>query len=537
MRNFFLEQKVLETRLSSSRQLLISQEENLRSKDQQQKSLKGRLLSADLHVRDKEAKIASLNNLNGLLEEKMEQTDFSTTDAFQLINLPSLFCFKDLIASLKYEISKLEEDKKSLKETVSLFELERVKTDSLQRQTDDELLKYRSEITALHNKKEELSSRLKETEEQLAASQKCCSELEKSIREYRNTLQKMKKDAGAWKKQTSSGNREEDEMEKQHLIDRLQLDLEEALLKQKALVKEKESLKKELNTAKAHQNRSAQKITELQQTICTLSFENSQTKQRLAVLEKVSLENFRALFVGNRVTQKDGNVLGNVLHEELEQLRADKISYTSERHNLRKRIERAESERRELEAQRVRLERERAALKQHIEALEIEKQKSDTVTKQTNIERLALDKSLSAMEKENRELYKNCSQLQKQIAQLEKENGSYLLNDSANQRRHVESQLQRVTAEKQELERKLKQCEQLHTQSVKLLESKLNSLKKQLDVERKRRGISENHPVSDTQIQGELEARSSDVVERQDSKVLDESDENDPPVPKSYFKK
>ena len=29
-------------------------------------------------------------------------------------------------------------------------------------------------------------------------------------------------------------------MEKQHLIDRLQLDLEEALLKQKALVKEKE---------------------------------------------------------------------------------------------------------------------------------------------------------------------------------------------------------------------------------------------------------------------------------------------------------
>lgn len=57
------------------------------------------------------------------------------------------------------------------------------------------------------------------------------------------------------------------------------------------------------------------------------------------------------------------------MHEELEQLRADKISYTSERHNLRKRIERAESERRELEAQRVRLERERAALKQHIEAV------------------------------------------------------------------------------------------------------------------------------------------------------------------------
>lgn len=62
--------------------------------------------------------------------------------------------------------------------------------------------------------------------------------------------------------------------------------------------------RKELNTAKAHQNRSAQKITELQQTICTLSFENSQTKQRLAVLEKVSLENFRALFVGNRVVCK-----------------------------------------------------------------------------------------------------------------------------------------------------------------------------------------------------------------------------------------
>lgn len=443
-------QRALESRLASSRQLLVSQEENLRSKDQQQKTLKARLLSADLHTRDKDAKIASLN---------------------------------DVIAALKAEVSSLEEDKKELKETVVLFELERTKADSLQRQTDDELLKYRSEVTALHNKKQDLAYRLKETEEQLAASQKRCLELEKTVKECRDFIRDLKKDEGHWKKKANLlGRKEEEDIDKQQRIDHLQMDLEEALVKHKAALKEKDVLKKEFQDARSQQSRSAQKIADLQQTVCTLTLENNQLKQRLAVLEK---------------SQKDGRSLGSLLHDELQQLRADKLKSAAERQNLRRRIEKAESERRELEAQRVRLERERAALKQHIETLELEKQKTDAATKQTNIERLALDKSLSAMEKENRELYKNCAQLQKQVAQLESENGSQLLNENVAQRRVSEAQLQRVKVEKQELEQKLAQFEQMHAQSMKFLESKINVLTKQLEVERKRRHNCTNRPSVD----------------------------------------
>uniref|UniRef100_A0A0N5ANK6 Non-specific serine/threonine protein kinase n=1 Tax=Syphacia muris TaxID=451379 RepID=A0A0N5ANK6_9BILA len=153
-----------------------------------------------------------------------------------------------------------------------------------------------------------------------------------------------------------------------------------------------------------------------------------------------------SLSVSVAISQKDGRSLGNMLHNELEQLRAEKVSSASDKQNLRKKIERLESERRELEAQRVRLERERAALKQHIETLELEKQKSDAASKQTNMEKLALDKSLTAMEKENKELYKNCSQLQK-----------------------------------------ISQYDQAHSQSVKSLESKVSMLTKQLEIERKQR--------------------------------------------------
>ena len=57
------------------------------------------------------------------------------------------------------------------------------------------------------------------------------------------------------------------------------------------------------------------------------------------------------------------------MHEELEQLRAEKVTSAAEKQDLKRRIQKVEAERRELEAQRARLERERAALKQHIETV------------------------------------------------------------------------------------------------------------------------------------------------------------------------
>lgn len=52
------------------------------------------------------------------------------------------------------------------------------------------------------------------------------------------------------------------------------------------------------------------------------------------------------------------------------------------------------------------------------------------------------------MERENRELYRNCSQLQQQIAQLEIENGNRIMDITNRQREEQEKQVQRVRNEK-----------------------------------------------------------------------------------------
>lgn len=52
------------------------------------------------------------------------------------------------------------------------------------------------------------------------------------------------------------------------------------------------------------------------------------------------------------------------------------------------------------------------------------------------------------MERENKELYKNCAQLQQQIAQLEMENGNRILELTNKQREEQERQLIRMRQEK-----------------------------------------------------------------------------------------
>lgn len=92
--------------------------------------------------------------------------------------------------------------------------------------------------------------------------------------------------------------------------------------------------------------------------------------------------------------------------------------------------------------------REKQALLKKIEALENEKRRTDAAIRETALQREAIEKSLNAMERENRELYKNCAQLQQQIAQLEMENGNRILELTNKQREEQERQLARIRNEK-----------------------------------------------------------------------------------------
>jgi chromosome segregation ATPase len=92
--------------------------------------------------------------------------------------------------------------------------------------------------------------------------------------------------------------------------------------------------------------------------------------------------------------------------------------------------------------------REKQLMLKKIEALENDKRRTDAAIRETALQREAIEKSLNAMERENRELYKNCAQLQQQIAQLEMENGNRILELTNKQREEQERQLARIRNEK-----------------------------------------------------------------------------------------
>ncbi|KHN85022.1 Major antigen [Toxocara canis] len=519
------EKRGAESHLASCRQLLLSQEELVRSKDRELKALKSRFMSIDLHTREKEAKISTL----------IEQ-----------------------IASLKSELATMEEERRSWKESEALWEEERSRLDVLQKRTEEELQRYRAELSSLSSMKENLAIRLSESERASAVAERRCGELEMAVNDYRDALARLQmsskammhstrsssvctyrrtevvsfsrqrreisasasiklykasaniiSDESDWKNKIDCLERRRDgASDMEHKLRTLQREYDESTVKWKGVEMEKNTLKNELEELRNRHVAATQKIVDLQQAVEELTADKGRIQDRVNVIEKL---------------ERDHRTLDGEMRRELEQLRADKVRLVAELDDFKRRVVKSEAERRELEANRARLERERVALKRQVETLEEDKQRTDSAVRQTAAERQALDKSLSAMEKENMELYRNCSQLQNQVAQLEKDNDGRALaesaaqrrvleghlqrlthekrevaqlekdNDgralaeSAAQRRVLEGHLQRLTHEKRELERVLEQREQAHMQKMKLLESKIAVLREQLETERKRR--------------------------------------------------
>uniref|UniRef100_A0A183TUU1 Coiled-coil domain-containing protein 39 n=1 Tax=Toxocara canis TaxID=6265 RepID=A0A183TUU1_TOXCA len=155
------EKRGAESHLASCRQLLLSQEELVRSKDRELKALKSRFMSIDLHTREKEAKISTL----------IEQ-----------------------IASLKSELATMEEERRSWKESEALWEEERSRLDVLQKRTEEELQRYRAELSSLSSMKESsqnLAIRLSESERASAVAERRCGELEMAVNDYRDALARL----------------------------------------------------------------------------------------------------------------------------------------------------------------------------------------------------------------------------------------------------------------------------------------------------------------------------------------------------------
>lgn len=129
---------------------------------------------------------------------------------------------------------------------------------------------------------------------------------------------------------------------------------------------------------------------------------------------------------------------------------------------------------------------EKAFLLKKIQMYEIDKRRTDEAIRETALQREAIEKSLNAMERENRELYKNCAQLQQQVAQLEMENGNRLMEISKIQKEEQEKQIQRMRNEKAQFEKILESRERLCKEKIRQLENQIQILRESLESERRK---------------------------------------------------
>ncbi|PIO57567.1 hypothetical protein TELCIR_21018, partial [Teladorsagia circumcincta] len=109
-----------------------------------------------------------------------------------------------------------------------------------------------------------------------------------------------------------------------------------------------------------------------------------------------------------------------------------------------------EDSRRQEQKQKEQVERLMYEEKHWKQALEEEKARTEAAVRNTLSERKAIDKSLAAMEKENSELYRNCAQLQSQIAQLERDAGSRNVTKMLKDQSELEARISKLIVEKRQ---------------------------------------------------------------------------------------
>uniref|UniRef100_A0A8R1I3G8 Lin-5 (Five) Interacting protein n=2 Tax=Caenorhabditis japonica TaxID=281687 RepID=A0A8R1I3G8_CAEJA len=434
------EKRALESRLQSAKTLLRSQEEALKQRDEERRQMKSKMVAAELQARGKEAQLRHLN---------------------------------EQLKNLRTDLDNAHTDIRSLRDKEEQWDSSRFQLETKMRESDSDSGKLQLQIATFESERQTLTEKIKELDGALRLSDTKVQDMKDDTDKLRRDLIKAESVENELRKtiDIQSKTSHEYQLLKDQLVN-TQNELNGSNTRKQQLENELLNARSEIRDTKQRVHDVNNRVSELQRQLQDANSEKNRLEDRLLSSEKIVNT--------QRTTETD-------LRQQLETAKNDKRVALKELEDIKRRLSQLENERRNASQLSDSWKKEKATLVKKIEIMENDKRRTDAAIRETALQREAIEKSLNAMERENKELYKNCAQLQQQIAQLEMENGNRILELTNKQREEQERQLIRMRQEKGQIEKVIENRERTHRNRIKQLEDQIVILRDQLDGERRRR--------------------------------------------------
>uniref|UniRef100_A0A9J2PI95 Myosin tail domain-containing protein n=1 Tax=Ascaris lumbricoides TaxID=6252 RepID=A0A9J2PI95_ASCLU len=392
--------------------------------------------------------------------------------------------FQDLLKRVQAELENSQNDNRALRERQEQYETNRIHLEQ-RLPTDEGEPRVKALMAAFASERQSLSDSLKKLASQLQISETKNADLRDDAERLKRDLlkaERVEEDLRRNLVEQTQIMRENQQLRSQLGI--AQSDLVNANGRKQQLEGELAAVRAELRDHKQHLHDAISRTAELQRQLQDANAEKSRLTDRIVGLEKT---------IGTlRNTETE-------LRAQLSTAADERKTLNTELEEVRRRITQVESEKKDVDNQLEEVNKARTVMMKKIEILETEKHSAELVISETASQREAIERSLNALERENKELYKNCAQLQQQIAQLEMDNGERLIALTTKQKEDHEKFVAAVKAEKVQVERIVENRDRAQKSRIRQLENQLSMMREQLDNERARtHQASERFIVSET---------------------------------------